>query len=98
MKKVAILGIVTLMFFTANFINGTAMAKSPPQSMFIIGKEYYMKGDYNNAINYFKMVLAQDPKHFDTLHYMGGALYRLGNYKGAIEYDTKALEIDPQFY
>jgi tetratricopeptide (TPR) repeat protein len=55
---------------------------------------YYKLEEYENAINYFRQVLAVDDSYADAYDGLGWSYYRQQNYKDAIASFRKALEID----
>src|SRR6185369_624515 len=55
----------------------------------------FSTGDYDRAIEKFKAVLAEDPKHFDAQLSLGMAYYRKGDYATAIAEGRKAEKLKP---
>ena len=55
----------------------------------------FSTGDYDRAIDKFKAILAEDPKHFDAQLSLGMAYYRKGDYPVAIAEGRKAEKLKP---
>ena len=49
-----------------------------------IGKSYFDKGEYRNAVEYFVDVINMDPSFVEAYEYKGHALFWLRDYEGAI--------------
>ena len=54
-------------------------------------------GNFELAINQFKAVLRQDPRHVGATHDYGLALAKTGKLRQAIEYFHRALELNPEY-
>jgi tetratricopeptide (TPR) repeat protein len=52
-------------------------------------------GELDEAVNYFRQVVVQDPQFQDGWHALGMALYKLDRYPEAIEAGLKAAQLDP---
>jgi tetratricopeptide (TPR) repeat protein len=52
-------------------------------------------GELDEAVNYFRQVVAQDSQFQDGWHALGMALYKLDRYPEAIEAGLKAAQLDP---
>jgi len=62
------------------------------------GVKYFLKGDYDQAIEDFNASLKIKPDDQDVLYNRGGTYYRKGNYDLAIEDLNAALKIEPDFH
>jgi tetratricopeptide (TPR) repeat protein len=68
----------------------------------LVGNDFFLKGEFNKAIEEFNIPLKNDSLKNDSLNFIayydiGLALEMSGNYANAIEYYTKAIDIDPDF-
>jgi predicted Zn-dependent protease len=52
-------------------------------------------GDLEEAANYFRQVVEQDPHYQDGWHALSMALYKLDRYEESIEAGKRAARIDP---
>lgn len=52
-------------------------------------------GELDQAANYFRQVVEQDPRFQDGWHALGMALYKLDRYEESIEAGRRAAQIDP---
>lgn len=59
------------------------------------GVSHSMSGNHEAAIQAFKKVLAEDPKHSPALAAKGFSLMRLGKSEGALRCFEQAMELDP---
>jgi glycosyltransferase involved in cell wall biosynthesis/tetratricopeptide (TPR) repeat protein len=57
-----------------------------------IAEIYFMKGDYEKAIPYFKKALKEDEKNYNIINYLGLCYLRLKNYNIAAQYFSKAID------
>lgn len=55
----------------------------------------FSTGEYDRAIEKLRMILAQDPAHFDAQLSLGMAYYRKGDYATAIAEGRKAEKLRP---
>ena len=55
----------------------------------------FSTGDFDGAIQKFKAILAEDPKHFDAQLSLGMAYCRKGDYAAAIAEGRKAEKLKP---
>ena len=65
------------------------------ESIIKMVKADFSTGDYDRAIDKFKAILAEDPKHFDAQLSLGMAYYRKGDYPTAIAEGRKAEKLKP---
>ena len=56
----------------------------------------FSRGDFSQAVEKLKAVLAQEPEHFDAQLALGMAYYRLGDYAAAIAEGLKAEKLRPR--
>jgi predicted Zn-dependent protease len=56
----------------------------------------FSSGDFDSAISKLRVILAEDPAHFDAQLSLGMALYRKGDYAAAIAEGHKAEKLDPR--
>jgi len=56
----------------------------------------FSSGDYDSAIAGLKVILVQEPVHFDAQLALGMALYRKGDYAAAIAEGHKAEQLKPK--
>ena len=56
----------------------------------------FSRGEFDNAIEKLKAVLAQEPEHFDAQLALGMAFYRKGDYAAAIAEGHKAEKLRPR--
>jgi tetratricopeptide (TPR) repeat protein len=68
----------------------------------LVGNDFFLKGEFNKAIEEFNISLKNDSLKTDSLNVIayyniGLALEMSGNYPNAIEYYTKAIDKDPDF-
>ena len=66
------------------------------ETRYNVGAAYYHLGRYQDAIEHFERVLAQDPTHRATLINLGACHLGQGHKGAAIEHYQKALALDPQ--
>jgi len=52
-------------------------------------------GELEEAADYFRQVVAQDPRFQDGWHALSMALYKLDRYEESIQAGNRAAEIDP---
>jgi tetratricopeptide (TPR) repeat protein len=62
---------------------------------FLLAKSYYLSGQNNLAIAYFKKVLMVQPQDFRSHYYSGECYMGLGRYDTAAKSFKKALNINP---
>jgi predicted Zn-dependent protease len=55
----------------------------------------FSTGEYDSAIAKFRLILAEEPEHFETQLALGMALYRKGDYASAIAEGHKAEHLKP---
>jgi len=56
----------------------------------------FSQGDYDSAIGQFKVLLAQEPSHFEAQLALGMAYYRKGDYPAALVEGHKAEHLKPK--
>ena len=72
--------------------------KSVAGNMFNEGNNFYRRRDYNNAVDYYKKVVAIDGSFYQAYYQLGIVETRLKNNSGAINAYSKAVETKPDFY
>lgn len=72
--------------------------KSVAGNMFNEGNNFYRRRDYNNALDYYKKVVAIDNSFYQAYYQLGVVETRLKNNRGAIKAYVKAVEAKPEFY
>jgi Flp pilus assembly protein TadD len=55
----------------------------------------FSRGEFDNAIARFELILREDPTHFDAQLSLGMAYYRKGDFRRAIEEGHKAERLRP---
>jgi Flp pilus assembly protein TadD len=70
---------------------------SDPQSLALLGDEYFEGSNYKQAIEIYKKVLEINPNDTDTLNDLGLAYHYTGNSDIAEEVLIKGTEIAPSF-
>lgn len=65
---------------------------------YYLGRLYFQKNDYKNAIKVYKEGLTINPQSIILLYEIGLAYSRLKNYKKALEYWRKLLKIAPHSF
>lgn len=81
---------------TGGFLTGTGEAKDVP-ALLARGRESFERGDWPQAIDAFKRVLAVEPNQPEAHSYMGLILVRAGHPDGALMAFDRALAADPNF-
>ncbi len=72
--------------------------KSVAGNMFNEGNNYYRRRNYNNALDYYKKVVAIDNSFYQAYYQLGVVETRLKNNRGAIKAYVKAVEAKSDFY
>jgi tetratricopeptide (TPR) repeat protein len=67
-------------------------------NMFNEGNNFYRRRDYNNALDYYKKVIAIDDSFYQAYYQLGVVETRLKNNRGAVDAYAKAVEAKPDFY
>lgn len=57
----------------------------------------YYRGDYQEAVEAFKEVIAEDPENASAYYYLGYTYQEMGNYIAARMAFKKTYEINPDF-
>ena len=60
-----------------------------------IGILFYLTGDHQKALRYYKMAIAYDPAYVKSYNNIGGLYYSMGEKTEALKYWKKGLERDP---
>ncbi|MBI2358040.1 MAG: tetratricopeptide repeat protein, partial [Deltaproteobacteria bacterium] len=81
---------------TGGFLTGTGQPKDV-QSLLARGRESFERGEWPQAIEALKAVLALDPNQPEAHSYMGLILVRAGHPDGALMAFDRALAADPNF-
>lgn len=68
-----------------------------PLGNYGLGRVYYEKGEYKNAVMKFEKVLELDPNDYVALHQLGLTYIRLGEFEKAQEVLKKTLQINPRY-
>jgi tetratricopeptide (TPR) repeat protein len=71
---------------------GIAPIKGPTDK----GNEAFETGKYDDALNYYKDALTDDPESPEAHYNLGNAFYKLGDYDSALEEYLKAGKLDPE--
>ncbi|MDR0665679.1 MAG: tetratricopeptide repeat protein [Helicobacteraceae bacterium] len=66
-------------------------------SLFELGKEAYVNGNYEEALEYFAKAIKEKPKSAEIYYERGCLLSDLGEYEAAIKDFTKAIELKPDY-
>ncbi len=61
----------------------------------MVGACYHQLGDYQSAMDFYKMALSHDETD-ETYYLMGVTMYELGRYEDEISYYRKALSLNPK--
>ncbi|MBS2037764.1 tetratricopeptide repeat protein [bacterium] len=71
----------------------------PPsaRNKFKIGRGFFSKGDYNQAIQFLNQALSEDPDYLDALYMLGLSYFGQKNYAKAEEQLQVVIRRDPQF-
>ncbi len=77
-------------------IPGTVISESPVDPDYEKALEYARGGFFNEAIQSFKSVLANDPANFNALMNLGKVYTATGKQAQAVTFYLKALKIDPR--
>lgn len=62
-----------------------------------IGRGFFVKGDYNSAVQYLQESLKEDPNYLDALYMLGLSYFGQKNYAKAEEQLAVVIRYDPQF-
>lgn len=62
-----------------------------------IGRGFFTRGDYNQAVQYLQEALKEDPNYLDALYMLGLSYYGQKNYAKAEEQLGLVIRYDPQF-
>ncbi len=62
---------------------------------FLIGTAYYMKADYQNAINYLKEATKENPSDFKAILNLTECLQKTNAYNDALKYALQLTKIEP---
>lgn len=86
---------------SALFLGKPALARSfltesSPEELYLFGLSYYMEGEYERSIDYFKKVPKEGPFGARALMKTGDALYNLGNVESAKEVYWDVLKRFPE--
>lgn len=77
------------------FILICQVAFSQDYSDFSKGYEYYLAGDFDNAIKYFNKSIDENPKHGDSYYFKALLLARTSSFDDALILFNKAIELNP---
>ncbi len=55
-------------------------------------------GNYNEAVNYYNVVIKQNPKFYEAYIGLGMAYKELGKYQEAYDSTSKAIKLKPSYY
>ena len=71
----------------------------PPsaRNKFKIGRGFFSKGDYNQAVQYLNQAISEDPGYLDALYMLGLSYFGQKNYAKAEEQLQAVIRRDPQF-
>ena len=72
--------------------------KNVAGNMFNEGNNFYRRRDYNNALNYYKKVVAIDNSFYQAYYQLGVVETRLKNNRAAIKAYAQAVEAKSNFY
>jgi TolA-binding protein len=86
---------------SALFLGKPALARSfltenSPEELYLLGLSYFMEGEYERSIDYFKKVPKESPFGARTLMKTGDALYNLGKVDSAKEVYWEVLKSFPE--
>jgi len=73
------------------------LAKDPLSNFFALGKEYFQKGDYSDALFNYKQALRLYPKSYEILNNIGVCYQKLKNFDKALEYYEKSLALSSDY-
>jgi len=74
-------------------------SKVDPQNAEIygyLGQLYYSQGNFDKAIEQFKMILSLDPQNAEVMYLLGSLYSEIGDPKLAIEFFQKSIQVDPE--
>jgi TolA-binding protein len=72
------------------------LTESSPEELYLLGLSYFMEGEYEKSIDYFKKVPKDSPFGAKALMKTGDALYNLGNVESAKEVYWEVLKGFPE--
>jgi tetratricopeptide (TPR) repeat protein len=72
------------------------LTESSPEELYLLGLSYFMEGEYEKSIDYFKKVPKDSPFGARALMKTGDALYNLGNVESAKEVYWEVLKGFPE--
>jgi TolA-binding protein len=86
---------------SALFLGKSALARSfltenSPEELYLVGLSYFIEGEYERSIDYFKKVPKESPFGAKALMKTGDALYNLGNVDSAKEVYWEVLKSFPE--
>ncbi len=67
--------------------------QSDPFTQFAIGFEYHKRGDLQDALYWYELVLSTDPNYTGIYYHLGGLYVDLNRIKDAHEIYTKGIEV-----
>lgn len=73
----------------------SATDKDKADNAFEVGFRYMTLGEYEEAMDYYKIVLEYDAVHFPVLNNMAVMYEELGDIKTALEYEKKLYDNNP---
>jgi anaphase-promoting complex subunit 8 len=76
----------------------TSIDRYRPETCYIVGNYYSMKGEHAKAIVYFKRALRLDPRHLGTWTLVGHEYVELKNTEAAVEAYRKAVDANRRDY
>ncbi len=84
------------------FLSLALCLPAPPQPVssrnkYKIGRGFFTRGDYNQAVQYLREALKEDPNYLDALYMLGLSYYGQKNYAKAEEQLGLVIRYDPQF-
>lgn len=102
MKKrvfIILLTLITLLLTSLAFaINAKVfMFDNLRDASFNLGKSYFEKGEYNSAIEQWKITIEEDNNYKEAYYNIGVAYYTISEYNKAIVSFQKAIELDPEY-
>ncbi len=86
------------MYFSPAATNNNFRGLTSDDNILNLGYNYYEKGDYETAINYFNKALLNDPNNLEVKQYLGLSYMNINDYNKAIEEFKYILDKKPNLF
>jgi TolA-binding protein len=94
--KVGLLKAKSALFLGKSALARSFLTENSPEELYLLGLSYFIEGEYERSIDYFKKVPKESPFGAKALMKTGDALYNLGNVDSAKEVYWEVLKSFPE--